>query len=80
MTLDSLRRLLLSKPGAGLLATRVARENRAAVLLTCHGEAETGDHPFGPEPHVFKVGGYSLRRVARENRPAVLLALSGFGW
>ena len=56
MTLDSLRRLLLSKPGA------------------------VEDHPFGPEPHVFKVGGYSLRRVARENRPAVLLALSGFGW
>jgi predicted DNA-binding protein (MmcQ/YjbR family) len=42
MTLDSLRRHLLSKPGA------------------------VEDHPFGSEPHVYKVGGRMFALVSAE--------------
>ncbi len=52
MTLDSLRRLLLSKPGT------------------------VEDHPFGPEPHVYKVGGRMFALVsAAQPRQAITLKL-----
>jgi predicted DNA-binding protein (MmcQ/YjbR family) len=51
MTLDSLRRHLLSKPGA------------------------VEDHPFGPEPHVYKVGGRMFALVGPGRPSEITLKL-----